>query len=92
VPHDVGLAELQDSPESGASGVYYDPAKIGALAVEMLVGLLHCNEQGLPVDQHEVTLTGEWREGSTLPWRVQRCAAEFSSDQANQTASLEYVG
>jgi LacI family transcriptional regulator len=82
VPHDVGLAELQDSPESGASGVYYDPAKIGALAVEMLVGLLHRNELGIPVCQHEVTLTGEWREGSTLPWRV----------LANPTACLAQVG
>ncbi|HEX2854076.1 MAG TPA: LacI family DNA-binding transcriptional regulator [Opitutaceae bacterium] len=72
VPRDVGLVELQDKPESGASGVYYDPAKIGALAVEMLVGLLHRNETGVPEDQHEVMLTGEWREGMTLPRRLKR--------------------
>src|SRR5262249_10907637 len=67
VPRDVGLVELQDRPDSGAAGVYYDPAKIGALAVEMLIGLMHRNETGVPQDQHEVMLTGEWREGNTLP-------------------------
>jgi LacI family transcriptional regulator len=69
VPQDVGLVELEDHPHLGCSGVYYDPAKIGALAVEMLVGLMHRNETGIPVDQHEVLLTGEWREGETLPRR-----------------------
>lgn len=69
VPRDLGLVELQDRPELGSTGVYYDPAKIGALAVEMLVGLMHRNETSVPADQHEVMLTGEWREGKTLPPR-----------------------
>lgn len=72
VPRDVGLVELEDNPKSGCSGVYYDPAKIGALAVEMLVGLLHRNETGVPADQHEVLLTGAWHEGRTLPFRANR--------------------
>lgn len=70
VPRDIGLVELQDRPASGASGVYYDPAKVGALAVELLVGLMHRNETGVPADQHEVMLTGEWWEGNTLPRRA----------------------
>jgi LacI family transcriptional regulator len=67
IPDDVGLVELQDHPKLDTSGVYYDPAKIGALAVEMLVGQMNRNETGIPTDQHEVLLTGQWREGSTLP-------------------------
>jgi LacI family transcriptional regulator len=51
------------------TGVYYDPAKIGGLAVEMLVGLMHRNETGVPALQHEVLLTGEWRENCMLPPR-----------------------
>jgi DNA-binding LacI/PurR family transcriptional regulator len=70
VPRDVGLVELEDHPEHGSAGVYYDPAKIGALAVEMLVGLMHRNEKNVPQDQHEVLLSGEWREGLTLPPRI----------------------
>ncbi|PTY05716.1 LacI family transcriptional regulator [Opitutaceae bacterium EW11] len=69
VPKDVGMVELQDSPESGNSGVYYDASKIGSLAVEMLVGLMHRNDTGIPESPHEVMLTGEWREGKTLPVR-----------------------
>jgi LacI family transcriptional regulator len=69
VPRDVGLVELEDRPEHACAGINYDPAKIGALAVEMLVGLMHRNETGIPVDQHEVLLSGEWREGATLPSR-----------------------
>ncbi|MFT3867829.1 MAG: LacI family DNA-binding transcriptional regulator [Nibricoccus sp.] len=92
VPRDVGLAELQDTPESGVSGVYYNPAKVGALAVEMLVGLLHRNELGVPAHHHEVALAGEWREGTTLPSRVQRSMVEFWNDEPNKTGSLEYVG
>lgn len=69
VPDDVGLVELEDHPETGSAGMYYDPAKIGALAVEMLIGLMHRNETGVPADPHEVLLMGEWREGVTLPRR-----------------------
>ena len=69
VPRDVGLVELENHPELDCAGVYYDPAKIGALAVEMLVGLMHRNETGVPDDQHEILLTGEWRDGRTLPPR-----------------------
>ncbi|PTX92292.1 LacI family transcriptional regulator [Opitutus sp. ER46] len=69
VPREVGLVELQDNPGHGAAGVYYDPAKIGALAIETLVGLLYHNETGVPADPHEVILTGSWREGNTLPGR-----------------------
>lgn len=72
VPRDVGLVELEDHPKLGSAGVYYDPAKIGALAVEMLVGLLHRNETGIPEDQHEALLTGVWQEGKTLPVRTKR--------------------
>ena len=67
IPRDVGLVELEDHPDQGSSGVYYDPAKIGALAVELLIGLMHRNEKGVPADPHEVLLSGEWREGNTLP-------------------------
>jgi hypothetical protein len=70
VARDLGLVELEDHPDQGSSGVYYDPAKIGALGVELLIGLMHRNEKGVPVAPHEVLLTGEWRAGTTLPPRI----------------------
>ena len=70
VPRDVGLIDLAgDHPELECAGVYVDPAALGGIAVEMLVGLLHRNETGVPADQHEILLAGEWRDGRTLPVR-----------------------
>lgn len=71
VPRDVGLIDLAgDHPESECAGVAHDPAQLGALAVETLVGLMHRNETGVPDAQNEILLTGAWREGRTLPRRV----------------------
>lgn len=70
VPHDVGLVELRnEQPELGHAGLYHDPGRIGALGVEMLVGLIHRQEIGIPFAPHETLLPGEWREGTTLPPR-----------------------
>jgi LacI family transcriptional regulator len=70
VPRDVGLIDLEDHPQLDCAGVRYDPTTIGALAVEMLIGLLHRNETGVPAaNQHEVLLTGQWCDGRTLPSR-----------------------
>lgn len=69
VPRDVGLVELELHPAQSCAGVLYEPARIGALAVETLVGLLHRNEKGVPVGANEILLKGEWREGRTLPPR-----------------------
>ncbi|HTZ21427.1 MAG TPA: substrate-binding domain-containing protein, partial [Opitutaceae bacterium] len=69
VPRDLGMVELQDNAGQTGSGVCYDPAKIGSVAVEMLIGLMCQNEKGIPKDHHEVTLSGKWQEGTTLPHR-----------------------
>lgn len=70
VPRDLGLVDLAgDHPELNCAGVYCDAQRTGALAVEMLIGLMHRSEVGIPASRHEVLLTGEWREGLTLPTR-----------------------
>ena len=70
VPGEVGVVELRDEhPEYGHAGVYYDPAKVGAVGVETLLGLMHRGEKGVPADPHAVLLGGNWLEGSTLPSR-----------------------
>lgn len=67
VPRDIKVATLvNDHPEHGWTGVHCSPDKLGALAVEMLVGLLYRGETGIPTDPHEVLLSGEWHEGKTL--------------------------
>lgn len=69
VPRDVGIVDLEEHPSLDCAAMHYDPAKIGALAVEMLVGHMHRSETGVPADSHEILLTGHWREGRTLPQR-----------------------
>lgn len=72
VPGDVAMVALEHRRELACTGVYYDPAKIGALAVEMLIGLMHRNETGVPAVQHEILLTGAWHEDCMLPVRARR--------------------
>jgi len=70
IPRDVGMVALEHRQELACTGVYYDPAKIGALAVEMLIGLMHRNETGLPAVPHQVLLTGVWHDDCMLPART----------------------
>lgn len=75
VPGDVGLVDLNPLPKQDFSGVRNDPARIGALAIELLVGLLQRNITGLAAGPREqVLLPGHWCEGSTLPTLVPRIA------------------
>lgn len=67
VPGDIGLAAMiNNHPEQGVTGVYSDPCELGALATEMVVGMLHRGEFGLPTDPHFVLLPGKWRDSGTL--------------------------
>jgi len=66
-PRDVGLASMGlRQPGGRFSGVYCDPAKLGGLAAEILVGLMQRGETGLPEDPYEVLLPGHWVEGETV--------------------------
>lgn len=67
VPGQIGLAAMiNNHPEQGVSGVYSDPFALGALATEMVVGMLHRGEFGLPAEPHLVFLPGKWRDNGTL--------------------------
>lgn len=78
VPRDVGLVALEHRRELECTVIYYDPAKVGGLAIEMLVGLMHRNETGVPAVQHEVLLTGEWRDNGMLPPRTAALATALA--------------
>jgi DNA-binding LacI/PurR family transcriptional regulator len=67
VPDDVGLVDLRCyDPHAGNTGVHYDFSQTGAVGVELLVGLLHRQERGIPARPQEVLLEGKWIEGATL--------------------------
>jgi len=67
IPRDVGLATMiNNHPEHGISGIYNDPRSLGALATEMVVGMLHRGETGLPAEPHFVLTPGRWLDAGTL--------------------------
>ena len=67
VPGDVGLVDLRCyDPHAGNTGVHYDFSQTGVAAVDLLIGLLHRQERGIPARPQEVLLEGQWIEGVTL--------------------------
>lgn len=67
VPRDVGLVDLRCyDPTSGVTGVHCEFSETGKVGVDMLIGLLHRQERGIPTRPQEVLLQGDWIEGSTL--------------------------
>ena len=67
VPGDIGMATMiNDHLEHGISGIYNDPRSLGALATEMVIGMLHRSETGRPAEPHFVLSPGTWFEAGTL--------------------------
>lgn len=71
VPQDIGFASpsLTSGPRH-VCGIDENSRHMGAAAVDMLVGMLHRNERGIPVVPHYVMINGTWREGDTLSPQV----------------------
>jgi hypothetical protein len=71
VPLDVGLAALDATGARESAGVRCDQARLGELAVEMLVNLMHRNRTGpAATAREELLLKGVWRDGTSLPSRA----------------------
>ncbi|MBI5694076.1 MAG: LacI family DNA-binding transcriptional regulator [Verrucomicrobia bacterium] len=67
VPHDVAVVSLDRRPgDRGIAGIRQDYATIGAHAVDLLVGLIHRNEIGLPRTPSTLLTDGQWQPGRTL--------------------------
>jgi DNA-binding LacI/PurR family transcriptional regulator len=67
VPADVGVSWL-GCPRPGAalSGIWQNGERLGALAIDTLVGLVERHEHGLPEQATTLMLEGKWNEGRTL--------------------------
>lgn len=58
---------VNDKPAEGFAGMYLDPSIIGSLAVDMVVGMMHRGETGLPAEPHHVLVPGKWRDIGAVP-------------------------
>ena len=67
VPHDVGIA-LPNLPDGERlfSGIDENPELIGSTAIEMVVGMIHRNEHGIPDQAHHHLITGRWSQGKSV--------------------------
>jgi DNA-binding LacI/PurR family transcriptional regulator len=78
LPDEAKLVLLvNDKPEHGFGGMYIDPGSVGALAVDMVVGMMHRGEIGLPAEPHHVLVPAKWVEAG-----VTATASTRSSSQA----------
>jgi LacI family transcriptional regulator len=64
-PRGVRLVTLvNDKLQHGFAGIHHDPARLGATAVDVVVGMLHRGETGVPDEARYVMVPGHWVEGS----------------------------
>ncbi len=67
IPRDIGYAALNvTSSPPGCAGVNQQPDRIGAAAVDLVVGQLHHNEFGVPDSAKVVMIEPVWQDGSTV--------------------------
>jgi LacI family transcriptional regulator len=67
VPQDTGFFNLNLTERTGpCAGLDLQPQRLGAIAVETVVAMLHRQERGVPAQAQSVTLEGLWNEGPTL--------------------------
>jgi LacI family transcriptional regulator len=76
IPRDIGLAFFNiDQTEKHLSGVHQQDHRVGRIAFDTLVNMLHANERGVPDIAQHVLVDGEWmahettrRMGEPAPW------------------------
>lgn len=57
------VALVNDKLQHGFSGIYHDPERLGATAVDVVVGMMHRGETGVPEESRYVMVPGRWVEG-----------------------------
>jgi DNA-binding LacI/PurR family transcriptional regulator len=67
LPKDIGVAGLSlPSADTPLAGVVEDSTQIGAVAMDLLVGMVQRDEKGVPASPLRTHLEGIWHEGATL--------------------------
>lgn len=94
VPQEIAFADLFLEDFSGkTAGVRQNHETVGALAVEMLAGLLQHNKRGVPEIPTTTYVEGTWFEGRSLPRRTESSSeVTQSSVTAEKRNSLQSGG
>ena len=84
VPNDVGLIQLEWRPDHRDwAGIDQHNDVVGATAVDMLVGMIHRGETGVPIFPRATLIGGSWIDGKT----VQRNASGERKVAASEATS-----
>ena len=66
-PGDIGVAGLSlPSADTAMAGMVEDSVRIGAIAMDLLVGMVQRGERGIPSTPLRTHLEGTWHEGRTV--------------------------
>lgn len=66
MPKDIGLVTLEGYVDSEVAGMDHNFSAVGVAAVDLLIGLIHRAERGIPTIRRSVFVEGSWVEGKTL--------------------------
>lgn len=67
VPGDLGLVQLEWRPDHADwAGLHQHNDIVGEAAVEMVIGMIHNNERGIPLFPRATLLGSTWVEGATV--------------------------
>jgi len=69
IPQDIGFATFMGSSEEASSywaGIDENAYQTGAAAVDLVVGMIHRGERGVPKVRQCLLVEASWREGKTL--------------------------
>jgi LacI family transcriptional regulator len=65
-PQEMGFVHITTSPEQGTSGMLRNRVEIGRAATEIVVGMMHRNEKGIPEYPQQILIKSKWYKGKTL--------------------------
>lgn len=67
IPEDIGFANFSiwDTP-LGFSGIHQNDFRIGEVAVNVIVSMLHSGERGIPKTPMRILIESDWEPGATL--------------------------
>ena len=66
IPEDVGFASLHVLEGTTQAGINQHDREIGRAAVNLLVGMMHRQEKGIPKLSHRLLIDGTWQQGETV--------------------------
>ncbi len=72
IPGPVGFVSTNTNPASGIAGIDELPGEVGAIAVDLLAGLIQHGERGLPRHPATTELHGVWLDGISCPARTSK--------------------